>query len=96
MELCMEIKGGLGATPPTSWWRVLKARGASMRATRAVGTAKSLYNTYNIFEHLETGIRVVQSCTYWVLIGYLLCHLFYDLFDKEDKKESNKWNNELC
>ena len=30
------------------------------------------------------------------LIGYLLCHLFYDLFDKEDKKESNKWDNELC
>jgi hypothetical protein len=27
MELCMEIKGGLGATPPTSWWHVLKVRG---------------------------------------------------------------------
>jgi hypothetical protein len=29
-------------------------------------------------------------------IGYLSCYLFYHLFDKEDKKESDKWDNELC
>ena len=43
MVLCMWMNGGLGAAPPTSWWRVLKVRGVSVRATRAVGTAKSLY-----------------------------------------------------
>jgi predicted membrane channel-forming protein YqfA (hemolysin III family) len=26
------------------------------------------------------------------LIGYLLCHLFYHLFEKEDNKESDKWH----
>ena len=42
MELCMWTNGGLGAAPPTSWWRVLKVRGVSVQATHAVGTAKSL------------------------------------------------------
>ena len=40
--------------PPTSWRPVLKARGASMRATRAVGTAISLCCSY--FDQSDLGM----------------------------------------
>jgi hypothetical protein len=43
MRLCLKIDGGLGAMPPSKLRPMLKARGASMQATHAIGTAKSLF-----------------------------------------------------
>jgi len=40
-------------------------------------------------------IRVIQSCTYLLLIAYLLAYLFHHLFDKENNKESESKDNEL-
>jgi len=43
----------------------------------------------------QASIRVIQSCTYLLLIAYLLAYLFHHLFDKENNKESESKDNEL-
>jgi len=42
MRLCIYKKRGFGGNAPNKLRPVVKARGVSLRATRAVGTAKSL------------------------------------------------------